>query len=313
MSYHSFRPETADSILYLISRLRNTTGLQHGLRQLRVLDLCTGSGCMTLLLHHELHRAFKDLSSEMLGIDISTKALKLARDNLRYVGTISSKSKVHFKQANVLADSGGVIDKIPSVYNVIGDGQDFDILVANPPYISTQQFYRETARSVRAFEPRLALVPGSIALDGSRARHPSPKTVVQGGPAPPDEGDVFYPRIAEVAESVGAKLVLLEVGDSAQAERVANTLASRMSNVEGVSQPVWHAIEIWRDGIANDGAATRRTLQCGRFNVPIIGPAEATHGRTVVCWRAEVNSWLTTKSHVDDVRPKLSGSLRGIC
>jgi len=266
---------------------------------------------MTLLLHHELHKVFQDLSTEMLGIDISSKALKLARENLEHIGTTSPKSKVHFKQADVLARSGDIHSKISSVYNVIADGQDFDVLVANPPYISKQQFYRETARSVRAFEPRLALIPGSVAVavDGSSAQVPSPMTVAQDEPAPLDEGDVFYPRIAKVAESVGAKLVLLEVGDSAQAERVANILASRVRVFDGVSQPVWRAIEIWRDGIAMEGATMRSMVTCGRFSVPIIGPAESTHGRTVVCWRGEANSWLTTKSHIDDARVKLKGSL----
>lgn len=273
-----------------------------------MLDLCTGSGCMTLLLHHELHRAFPDLCSDMLGVDISTKALRLAQDNLRHVGTISRESKVHFKQANVMSRSDNSHSKLRSVYDVVEARQDFDILVANPPYISTQQFYRETARSVRAFEPRLALVPGPTAVGGSSAQGPLLKSTGLEPSSPVDEGDVFYPRIADVAEFVGAKLVLLEVGDSAQAERVANLLSSRMSIVDGVSQPVWHAIEIWRDGVATDGAATRSVLQCGRFSVPVIGPVEATHGRTVVCWRAEANSWLTTESHVDGLRMKSNGS-----
>jgi len=271
-----------------------------------VLDLCTGSGCMTLLLHHELHSAFKDLSTEILGIDISTKALKLARDNLQHVGTISPKSKVHFKQANVLANSSETNGKIPSVYNVVEGMRVFDILVANPPYISTQQFYRETARSVRAFEPRLALVPGP-----SGTGKPSSNIPFKDAPAFLDEGDVFYPRIVEIAESVGAKLVLLEVGDSAQAERVANLLASRMIIVDGISQPVWHAIEIWRDGIAMEGVATRTVLQCGSFRVPVIGPVEATHGRTVVCWRADARSWLTTASRHGGFEMKSNGLSKG--
>jgi len=185
--------------------------------------------------------------------------------------------------------------------------QGFDILVANPPYISTQQFYRETARSVRAFEPRLALVPGPIAIDSSDARKILPETSDHHRPTPLDEGDVFYPRIIEIAESVGAKLVLLEVGDNAQAERAANLLASRMIIVDGISQPVWHAIEIWRDGIAMDGAATRSVLQCGRFGVPVIGLDEESHGRTVVCWRGDAKSWLTTASRVDGFGIKPSG------
>jgi len=254
---------------------------------------------MTLLLHHELHRAFKDLSSEILGIDISNKALRLARDNIRHVGTISRKSKVHFKQGDVLADSSKIHSKIPSVFNVVEGMQGFDILVANPPYISTQQFYRETARSVRAFEPRLALVPGPIAVSGSSTSETLRYATAQDGPIPPNESDVFYPRIIEIAEFVGAKLLLLEVGDTAQAERVASLMASRMKTTDGTPQPVWHAIEIWRDGITTERVATRDVLQCGRFSVPIIGPDEATHARTVVCWRTEANSWLTTRSHVD--------------
>ncbi|KAK4987911.1 hypothetical protein LTR66_007466 [Elasticomyces elasticus] len=93
--------------------------------------------------------------------------------------------------------------------------------MSNPPYISPLEFDNTTSRSVRNFEPKIALVPPSdAALSGI------------------DQGDVFYPRLLAIAEEVGAKLVLLEVADLTQARRVA-TMAYK--------QRVWDGIEIWRD------------------------------------------------------------------
>jgi len=72
-----------------------------------------------------------------------------------------------------------------------------DVVVANPPYISPRGYERETARSVKLWEPRLALVP-------------------EGG----IEGDGFYPQIGRVARSLQAGCVVAEVGGLEQARRV---------------------------------------------------------------------------------------------
>jgi methylase of polypeptide subunit release factors len=258
---------------------------------------------MSLLLHHALHIAFRRLSTNTLGVDVSAKALRLARDNLNLVGLGSRQdSSLAFKQANVLAEKGEDIGGMKSVLDVIGD-RDYDIIVANPPYISTEQFYTQTARSVRSFEPRLALVPGNnMSLKQPTAPEPDQgtKSANDDGIQPLIyEGDMFYPRIAEIARSVNAKLVLMEVGDSAQAERVANYFAAQTTTINETTQPFWHAIEIWCDGIAAEGVMTRKMMRCGTFHVPVVGPKEQTHGRTVVCWRGDAMNWLSTDCYIE--------------
>lgn len=85
-----------------------------------------------------------------------------------------------------------------------------DVVVANPPYISQRGFERETARSVRNYEPALALVGG----------------------------DMFYGPVARIAHRVGAKVVLVEVGGWEQAERVRRAW---------VDNGEWEGVHIWLD------------------------------------------------------------------
>lgn len=249
---------------------------------------------MSLLLHHTLHKTFRKVTTETLGLDVSNKALKLARDNLKHVGLTGETSTVRFERADVLAND----DTHPaSVHKVLSDEGAFDIIVANPPYISSSAFYKETAKSVRNFEPRLALVPSRQPSSDTDATPAQSMRHVRSNSHP---GDDFYPRIAEICDNVNAKLVLMEVGDMSQAKRVASIFASRTTtSATGEVRPVWHSVEIWRDGIMADGAQTRRIYRSGLFHIPIVGPKEITHGRTVVCWRNEAVYWLHTDCYID--------------
>lgn len=67
----------------------------------------------------------------------------------------------------------------------------FDILISNPPYISPRQFLSTTARSVREYEPLQALVPPANESDKL---------------SDADVGDMFYPRLLDIAERVQAKV-----------------------------------------------------------------------------------------------------------
>jgi methylase of polypeptide subunit release factors len=256
---------------------------------------------MSLLLHHSLHKAFRRLSTNTVGIDVSARALRLARRNLKHVGIGSREdSSLTFEQANVLAEKGENIGGMKSVLDIVGE-HNYDIIVANPPYISTEQFYTQTARSVRSFEPRLALIPGnnmSLKLPTITGATQTQHTENDTTPLM-YEGDMFYPRIAEIARSVNAKLILMEVGDSAQAERIAKFFAAQTTLIDDKPQPLWHAMEIWCDGIAADGVMTRRMMRCGAFHVPLVGPREQTHGRTVVCWRGDAMNWIGTDAYIE--------------
>jgi len=110
-------------------------------RGARVLDLCTGSGAVALALKDER----PDL--EVLGSDLSASALELAGENARRLGL-----DVRFVRADLLA---GVDD-------------EFDALLANPPYVAESE--RSTlAPEIVRHEPHAALFGGRDGLALIRA------------------------------------------------------------------------------------------------------------------------------------------------
>ena len=113
---------------------------------LRVLDLCTGSGCIGCALGVELPRARLTLA------DLSRAALEVAKINARSCG-LSGRC--------LCVEADALADPIPQM------GQ-FDLIVSNPPYIDTAEI--ETLDgSVRDYEPRMALDGGADGLDFYRA------------------------------------------------------------------------------------------------------------------------------------------------
>lgn len=101
------RPETEEWAINLIIQLKN---LPH--QNLRILDLCTGSGCIALALAHALPEA------HVWGIDISKEAIALAQRNARH----NDITNCTFIESDLFA-------------NVPRD-LTFDIIVSNPPYIA---------------------------------------------------------------------------------------------------------------------------------------------------------------------------------
>ncbi len=113
---------------------------------LRILDLGTGSGCLLLALLSERPEATG------VGVDVSTKALHVARRNAHALG-LAGRARF------VAADWGrGLVGR-------------FDIVVANPPYVADSELAGAAAEVAR-FEPRLALAGGKDGLDCLRALIP---------------------------------------------------------------------------------------------------------------------------------------------
>lgn len=116
----------------LIPRQDTETLAEEAIRMLqpgqRVLDLCTGSGCILLSL-------CKFRAIEGVGADISESALEVARSNGK---------KLNLQAAWVQSDL---------FENITGT---FDMIVSNPPYIPTAVL-EELMPEVRLFEPRSAL------------------------------------------------------------------------------------------------------------------------------------------------------------
>lgn len=121
----------------------------------------------------------------VLGIDISAKAVKLARENLRR-NARHVQASVSFKQVDLYSDNAAALVSCA------------DVVVANPPYIDIDNQAGITI-STRRYEPTVALM----------AR---------------DKGDAFYKRIADMLEHSHARFIALEIGSAAQAERVRKML-----------------------------------------------------------------------------------------
>ena len=112
----------------------------------RVLDLCTGSGCIGLAIAHQIETARVTLA------DLSQPALRIARKNIADLKMIG---RVNALQADVR-------EPAPKFW-----GQ-FDLIVSNPPYVTAQEM-TELEPSVRDHEPHLALDGGEDGLDFYRA------------------------------------------------------------------------------------------------------------------------------------------------
>ena len=126
------RPETEQLVEMIINDAA-------GRSDLRVLDICTGSGCIAVALARNL------LFPRVEAIDISPDALEVAKENARLTST-----KITFSQADALKL------QLPA--------GNYDIIVSNPPYIAEKERTTMDA-NVLDYEPELALfVPDSDPL-----------------------------------------------------------------------------------------------------------------------------------------------------
>lgn len=112
----------------------------------RVLDLCTGSGCIGLAIASRVKDARVTLA------DVSKEALAVAKKN---IVRNHLSGRVSCIQADALKKPSAFLGK-------------FDMIVSNPPYITAQEM-RELPRSVSDYEPHLALFGGEDGLDFYRA------------------------------------------------------------------------------------------------------------------------------------------------
>lgn len=127
----------------------------------KIVDVGTGSGCIALALAHELK------SAEIYGVDASADALEIARAN---AARLQLDGRVSFVHCDVLTQiqNKGVIpseDFSPSRGTAIVEQfHDFDFVVSNPPYVGFDEADK-VQKSVRDFEPRVAVFAGEQGLD----------------------------------------------------------------------------------------------------------------------------------------------------
>ncbi|MGC2111171.1 MAG: peptide chain release factor N(5)-glutamine methyltransferase [Candidatus Korobacteraceae bacterium] len=128
------RPETEHLVETVLELAR---GVPHP----KLIDVGTGSGCVALALAHELKDA------EVYALDLSTDALEVARAN---AARLQLDGRVHFARSNVLE----TLDEV----------RNFDFVVSNPPYVGFDEADK-VQKSVRDFEPRMAVFAGEQGLD----------------------------------------------------------------------------------------------------------------------------------------------------
>ena len=112
----------------------------------RVLDLCTGSGCIGLAVASRIKDARVTLA------DISKDALAVAKKNI-------ARNKLSGRVSCIQADA---LSPVPAFLG------KFDMIVSNPPYITGSDM-EELDDSVKLYEPHLALFGGRDGLDFYRS------------------------------------------------------------------------------------------------------------------------------------------------
>ncbi|MBQ8756979.1 MAG: peptide chain release factor N(5)-glutamine methyltransferase [Oscillospiraceae bacterium] len=112
----------------------------------RILDLCTGSGCIGIAI------ASRVKDARVTCADISKEAMAVAKKNIT---AHKLAGRVSCVQADALGAPAPFLGK-------------FDMIVSNPPYITAQEM-TELADSVKNFEPHLALYGGTDGLDFYRS------------------------------------------------------------------------------------------------------------------------------------------------
>ncbi len=169
------RPETAELVEWIISESKEG---------MKVLDIGTGSGCIAISLAKQLKNA------DVTAWDISTDALQTATRNAE-----RNAVKVNFLQRDVLREKA--------------DGEKFDVIVSNPPYI-TEREKTDMEANVLEWEPGLALF------------------------VPDDDPLRFYRRIAELGRDILTQhgLLYFEINRAYGRETVCMLEALGYRNIE---------------------------------------------------------------------------------
>lgn len=138
------RPETEELCEWALASISRDAAT-------RIADVGTGSGCIAITIALERPHA------QVTATDLSPLALDLARENAAQYGV---QSRISWRQGDLLT---GMPDDA------------FDMIVSNPPYVSENEWW-QLDRTVRDYEPRLALIAERDGLDAIRrlaeqARH----------------------------------------------------------------------------------------------------------------------------------------------
>ncbi|MFK8055532.1 MAG: peptide chain release factor N(5)-glutamine methyltransferase [Saprospiraceae bacterium] len=170
------RPETEELVRWVLEAFPKHT-------KLRFADLCTGSGCIAVAI------SLERLTWRGVAVDVSPHAIAVAEANVR---KHDLQEHLQISQADLLVGTG------------FDEGERFDLIVSNPPYIPDEDWIR-VQKSVSDWEPHLALrVSDHEPLIFYRRLCISAKQHLnEGGWLYVECNDVFAPQVAELFSSEG--------------------------------------------------------------------------------------------------------------
>jgi release factor glutamine methyltransferase len=172
------RPETELLVQRAVEFLRTRSGVQY------ICDLCTGSGCIAVAIAKNFPEA------RVTATDISAAALAVAARNV----------EKHRLNEHVRLLCGDLFEPVIKQLDV----NQFDLIVCNPPYVSTAE-YEKLDKNVKDYEPESALLAGTDGMDVYRRIIKEVDKFLKSGAALMLEiGYAQGPAVKELLEQTGA-------------------------------------------------------------------------------------------------------------
>ncbi len=189
------RPETEELVRLITKETPQAIG-KAVMEPVKILDICTGSGCIAWSLAAALPQ------SRVWGCDISDVALEVASS--QSVLPMETMQKISFFKCDILAEQA---QTVISEECFAGTEESFDVIVSNPPYICKEEM-EQMRPNVLDFEPGLALfVPDDDPLlFYRRIAELSGKMLKKGGRLYFEANERFAMQVAEYMESCGFNL-----------------------------------------------------------------------------------------------------------
>jgi len=132
------RAETEELVEWILEDVKHKT---QDVRQLQILDIGTGSGCIAISIAKNSPNAI------VSALDISKQAVQLAQQNAKL-----NHVNIHFIEEDILQINRHSVPKLREY----SESQKYDIIVSNPPYVRELEKH-EIKKNVLDYEPQLAL------------------------------------------------------------------------------------------------------------------------------------------------------------